>query len=278
MAYNNNQGGYGQGAQKPKREIINEWKGTGIVRPRSGNDQDPITFYPFQRGGGAIHITVACSEIVGADESGNAKQRTYYIPVNVLTNKNITQQQLQSVCAGMKVRVVGKLEPESYTSKKTGQKVTSLVVNAYVFEILQFPQQQGFAQPMQGAGYGQQPFYGPQGPAPQGQYQQQQYYGPQPAPGQYGAPQQGQMGPAYGQQGGPAPQGQYRGQQQGQYYGPQGGAPAQGPHTQFAPGAPAQGQGPTPPYYQAPVPAQAGGAPVLEDMPADIMPGNDLHL
>lgn len=263
MAYNNNQGGYGQGAQKPKREIINEWKGTGIVRPRSGNDQDPITFYPFQRGGGAIHITVACSEIVGADESGNAKQRTYYIPVNVLTNKNITQQQLQSVCAGMKVRVVGKLEPESYTSKKTGQKVTSLVVNAYVFEILQFPQQQGFAQPMQGAGYGQQQFYGPQGPAPQGQYQQQQYYGPQPAPGQYG---------------GPAPQGQYRGQQQGQYYGPQGGAPAQGPHTQFAPGAPAQGQGPTPPYYQAPAPAQAGGAPVLEDMPADIMPGNDLHL
>lgn len=281
MSYNN-QPGYGQDAQKPKKEKVNEWVGVGIVRPRSGNDQDPIKFFPFQRGGGAIHITLACTEVFN-DASGAAKTRTAYVPVNVLTNGGKLDIPLvQSIRAGMKIRVVGKIEPESYTSKKTGQKVTSLVVNAYYLEILQ---QQTFA-PGQPA-YGQQPYYGGQGYQPP--MGGQPYYGPQPGQQMPGQPPMGGQ-PAMGYQPGyaPAPQGPYYGPQPGQPMTgqpPMGGQSAPGyqpapaaPRTQFAPGQPPQGAAPAAqrqPLYQQP----AAPGPALEDMPEEIAgPQNTIHL
>lgn len=243
-----------------KKQIINKWEGEGIVRPRSGNNDEQIKFYPFKNGGGAIHITVECSEMTGtADENGQPKVMTSYIPVNVMTNRLITQQQLMGICAGMKVHVVGKLQPESYTSRQTNQKVTRLVVNAFVFEVLQMPQQNAPAgytgpyppqggYPMQGNYPGQpQPGYGPQpGYAPQGGYPPQGGYQGQPPQG-YG-PQ-----PGYAPQGGYLPQGGY----QGQPGAPQGGSPA--PHPAGAQGAP--------PYYMPPQPGymNAGAAVSPED-------------
>lgn len=237
-----------QGGKAPKKPKINEWSGEGIVKPRSGNDGDEIRFFAFQKGGGAIHITVACSEPVqGADENGQPRMKTSYIPVNVMTNRAISQQQLMAIKPGMRVRVVGKLEPESYTSKKTGQKVTALVVNAFVFEVLAMPQQA--MTPQYGAmPQAQQPAYGAQ--PPYGMMQPQQQYplqGGYPGP-QYGAPVQPQYPP---QQGYPGPQ--YQPQYQPQqpqapagaarqtppyYVPPQGTAPAQPQQPQNVPGSP----------------------------------------
>ena len=243
MSYNNQGGGYGQGARRPQKEKINEWVGTGIVHPRSGNDQDPIKFFPFQRGGGAIHINLACVEAY-TDASGAAKSHTTYVPVNILTNGGkLDVATVQSIRTGMKIRVVGKIQPESYLSKKTNTQVTTLSVNAYVVEILQ--QQEYTQQP----GYGPQPYYQPQ----QG-YQQP----PMGAP--MGAPMGGQPMSGYGQQPAPAaPQVQY--------------APAQPQQGQQ--GAPAPQAQRQPPYQQA-APAPA---PVLEDMPESIMgPQNTLNI
>lgn len=245
---------YNNGGGAPRKEKINEWSGIGIVRPRSGNDNDEIRFFPFQKGGGVIHITVACTEPAqGADENGQPRMKISYIPVNVMTNKNILPENLQSIRPGMKVRVVGKLEPESYTSKKTGQKVTSLVVNAFVFEVLSQPQQMAAPQ------YGQ-PYYpqgAPQGgypPAPYGPGMPQPYAQPQGGYPQYGyAPQGGYPAPRY--QGGYQPQGTSPAQppQQGApaagaqppayYVPPQGAAPQYGAQQPGQPAAPAQPQG-----------------------------------
>lgn len=246
------------GGQAPRKQKINEWTGEGIVRPRSGNDGDEIRFFPFQRGGGAIHITVACTEQYGASENGQPKEQTSYVPVNVITNSRITEEQLKGVCAGMRVRVVGKLTPESYTSKRTGQKVTTLVVNAFVFEVLAMPAhsytQQGVYAPQQApyppqappyppqAGYpgpAAAPIYPPYQGAPQAYFPQQGGY-----PGYPGAqaPQYPQQPPQYNPQNAPAPA-------------PQGGRQQAPPPYYVPPG------GPQPP--QAPAPA-------IEDMPADI--------
>ena len=248
MYQNNN------GARAPKKPKINEWQGEGVVRPRSGNDTDEIRVFEFQNGGAAINISLMCQEYAGADQNGQPKMSTTYVPVKVMANKNITLEQLRSVRSGMKVRIVGRLKSESYTSKRTGQQVTTLVVNAFVFEILEMPQQayapqqpqyQQFPQQPQYPGYGQQmpPQYGGQ-QAPYGQLPQQpQYpgYG-QPAPPQYG----GQRPPQYGQQ--------------PQYNNP----PAQA--------QPQQPQGGVPPYYQAPgqapaFPPQNGAQPAPQAPP-----------
>lgn len=268
MAYNNE-------GKAPKRNKINEWTGEGIVRPRSGNDGDEIKFFPFQRGGGAIHISLACTEqLPGADENGQPKTQTAYVPVNVMTNKNITENQLRSVTPGMRVQVVGRLAPESYTSKRTGQKVTTLVVNAFVFQILAMPAQNYGGAPQ----YGAQPQYPQQGgyPGPQGGYGQAPQYG--------GQPQGGYPGPQYPPQGGygQAPQGygqqpQYPGYGQAPQYPPQqphfGGQPAGYGQAAVPPGpqpqAPAQAPGQAaPPYYVPPgqVPLGPDGKP-LEDLP-----------
>ena len=240
------------GGHAPKKTIINKWEGEGIVKPRTGNDNDPIQFFPFQNGGGAIHITIECTEMSGtADQNGQPRVTTSYVPVNVMTNRLITQQQLMGIRSGMKVHVVGKLQHESYTSKKTNQKVTRLVVNAcYAFEILEMPQQAAPAGYEQHAGYGPQGGYAPQGGYPQGGY------GPQ--PGYAGVPQGGYP------QGGYGPQPGYAGQHQ------QGGT--------AYPTAPANGQqgaapGGVPPYYIPPQPGYAQAGPVPQGVVDDLPPG-----
>ena len=278
--YNNTfQGGAPQGGARPqKRPKINEVNLEGIVTSRSTNAGEPIKFFNFQNGGGAIHITVITREPSGTDQYGNQKVETSYIPVNVMTNKNITEAQLRSVVPGMKVRVVGKLSPESYTSKKNGQKITALVVNAFVFEILEMPQQ---AQGPQGFYGAPQPGYGQPGPAPQyGGPFPQQPYGPQVAPQQQYPPQG-----RYPQ--GPAPAPAYGPQVPQQQYPSQGGYPQQGAYgAPAAPGAPVQAP---PPYYQAPQPTAQPPQPTaqpprqapedLEDLPAgDAMPQRDLNI
>lgn len=260
-----------QGARKAqKKPVINKWEGEGIVRTRSGNDNDEIKFFPFQNGGGAIHISVACTEINGADANGQPKAVTSYVPVNIMTNKLITQQQLMGVRPGMKVHVVGKLQPESYTSKKTGQKVTSMVVNAYVFEILEMPQQPYQQQPGYAQGAYQPPYGGQPGYSPQGGYPQQQG-GMYPA---YGAPQ-----PGYPQQGSMPPQGGYP--QQGGYQPPYGGQPGYMPPQGVVPGAqPQQQAGGTsvPPYYQPPQGGYAGPPVGVSGGPVDDLPPGDIPI
>lgn len=222
MAYNN-------GGKAPKKPIINQFTGEGIVKTISANDGDEIKFVPFQNGGGAIKFTLACTEEVPGmnDENGQPKSQTDYIPVKVITNKNITAEQLKSVVPGMRVRVVGKNKVESYVSKKNNTRVSTMIVYAYVFEILQMPAQN----------YGQ-----PQG-YQQGGYQQPQ--GGYPAPGSY---------PQYPPQGGyPGPQGAYPGQP-GMPYPPAPGYPAPGGYPQYPqPGAQ--------PYYQRPAGPAGPAAP-----------------
>lgn len=242
-----------RGGKRPAKPIINKWEGEGFVKSRTANDNDEIQFFPFRNGGGAIHISVACSEMNGADENGQPRVTTSYIPVNVMTNRLITEQQLKGVRQGMKVHVVGKLQPESYTSKKTGNRVTSMVVNAYVFEILEMPQQimgPGYAQP----DYAPQPGFMPQQgyiqpgqyPAPQGGYQQPPMGGA-PAPGFPSQPAYAQQQRPYQQPAQPAYQRQAPASMPA--YQPQG---AQAPA-----GAPPHGN--IPPYYQRPGTPQGGG-------------------
>lgn len=217
----------GAGRKEPRQPKPNEWQGVGIVKPRSTNDQEEIKFYPFQNGGGAIHIIIACSETYEKD--GQSRVSTTYIPVNITTNSRITEPQLRAIRSGVKVRVVGKLKPETY-NKRSGERVTTLVVDAFVLEILE------------GIAPNPQPYYG-ESPVPQGQ--------PAPAYGGYPA-QQGWPAQGMPPQGAPSPQPYYN------PYAPQQGWPAQG--------APVQqpyygGYAPQQPYPQpAPAPAH-GGAP-----------------
>lgn len=201
MSYYNNQGGYaphGGQASKTKKEKINQWEGIGVIGSKVPNGD--IKFYPFPNGGGVIHFNLACTEFTGmSDENGNPKTKTSYIPVSVFANKNITAQQLQAVTIGMKVRVVGKLANQSYEDKKTGQKRSSMAVEAYVFEILESPMQMQYGQPA----YGQQPM------APQ-QYYPQQPYQQMPSQQQYQQPmsQPQIQAPSY------APEKQYNNEQE----------------------------------------------------------------
>lgn len=251
MSYQNNPGGYqqqpyqqGQAQRGARKEKINEWCGVGIVRPKSANENDVIKFYPYKdKDGGIVNFNLKITEFTGtSDEYGNPRQRQTSVPVSVRTNKNITSQQLQSVVSGMKVRIVGRLELQSYKSTKTGMDVTALVVVAHVFEILEMPMQaaQQYQRPAApGYAQGGAPY---QQPAPQG-YQQGGY---SPYPPQQGGYMQGQN-PPYP----PA----MPAQQQGQMYQPQGQMPSQNP-----------------PYYQPPQgqQQQQGQAPVIADMPSDL--------
>ena len=260
---------YQQGAERaPRKPIINKWEGEGIVHPRSGNDQDQITYYPFPNsGGGAIHISIECTETY-TDKNGTPKTSTVYVPVNVLTNKNIQEAQLRTVRPKTKVHVVGKLRLESYNSRKNGEKKTIMVVDATAFNIIALPEEEGAYQNYQNyPGPGGMPQAAPGGwpqgyPAPYGQYPQQgipqgpgqqpyqqPYYGPQPGVQPY--PQPGYV-QHYGQQGG-APQGQQGGMPQGPgippYYHPPGNGNVQpqvaAPQGQNYGGYPQPAQGPT---------------------------------
>ena len=260
---------YNNGGDRAPKPVLNQWKGEGIIKARSGNDNDPIRFFPFTNGGGAIHATLVVAQAGAPDPNGQPRIRNTYIPISVMANKNITAEQLQNIQPGTRVRVVGELRTETYTSKKSGQKTSTLVVNAFVFEIISLPQQPyGQQYPPQG-GYAPQPMYGG---APQPQYPPQGGYAPQPVYG--GAPQ-----PQYPPQAGYAPQQGYRGAPQ-QQYPPQGGyAPQQGyggtpqnaaPQPKPAAPAPATTQPAPPPYYRQPAPQQGQapqGVTTIEDLP-----------
>lgn len=287
MPYDNNyQGGAAPGGRRPQRQATDwtqfgqETKATGIVRPRSLNDQDQITFYPFRnRPGGGIHFMLCIPENY-TDANGVAKTRTEYILTSITTNRNITAQQLQAIRTGMKIHVKGKIKRESYASKKEPGKMNyDTVLDVYHIEILEMPNQAAAYGPAQGPAYGpqapqQQPGYGaqPQGYQPpygpqQGGYAPQGY-GPQAPLQQPGYGAQPQYQPPYGPQ---PPQAPY---QQPQYQPPyQGGAPQQQPPQQGGPAAyqhqgqpaaPQQPQGQArqapaaPPYY---IPPQGGQQP-----------------
>lgn len=217
--------------ENTKKEKTNEWTGIGIVVPRSGKSDDEIVFYPFPKnGGGVIHFSLKCEEPAGADANGQPRVETVYVPVDVMANKLITVQQLQTIRSGMRVRVVGRLKLDSYENRKNGAKTTRLIVRAFVLEVLQSPatQQgpqpfpQGIAPQQQGGYPGYMPQQGgyPGYAVPQPAYQQGPQYGGTPPYGaqpQPGYQPQGTM--AGGYPGYMPPQGGYQG-----YAGPQPGA------------------------------------------------------
>ena len=257
MNNNYNKGGYPQsGRSAAKKETpVNKVELTGIAKPR-GN-YDSITVNQLDNGSATVKFTIECSEFVGADEQGNPKVSTTFVPVSVWANKIISVAMLRSVVAGMKVHVVGRWKNRHYKDRN-GQDKNFTECEAYVLEILQQPLQtapQQYPQP--------QPQYYQQYP----QYQQPQY--PQQPP-QY--PQYPQAQPQYQQQ---VPQ--YPQQPQQPQYPQQPQRPQQAPQQQ-APAAGAQQQQPAPPYYQPPQqqqaaaqqPVNAGGVPI--DLGQDDIP------
>lgn len=219
MTQNNFPGGAAPaGAPRQKKERINQVELTGYVEARTRDGQ--IKFFSFTNGGGALHINIKTTEPIEGqvDANGYPRTKTTYIPVSVMTNKNISDLQLKSIAVGMKVHVVGRLVNQKFEDKKTGQQRNILEVQAYVFEILAMPMQ---AAPPQ---YGPQPPYPGQTPYPTPQFPgqmpgyppQAQPYGPQ-YPGQpsYPSPQFPGQAPGYPPQAQPqhyAPQPQYPGQ------------------------------------------------------------------
>ena len=278
MSYNNNYnpGGVGgTGSSKQKKPVINKGEWVGYVRTRSGKPGEPIRFIPWPNGG-VIHITLEVQENIGADENGQAKIKRGFFPVNLSTKyKPISVQQLQSIQPGMKVRIVGKLVNESYTSEKDGKPHTSIAIEAFLVEVLEMPQQT--YGPQWGTQGGMAPQWGSQGFVPQQGYQQQGYPQPQ---GIY--PQQGYQQPQGGY-----PQQAYP-QQQG-FQQPQGGYPQQGAWPTQNGFAPQQGyqqpQGmpqsvpqatPQPPYYQHPGVSPQGPAHPSPSAPARPVDDDDL--
>ena len=253
----NNYNNQGNGAErKPRKEVINQCEFRGVIRARSANENEPIKVFEFDNGGAVVHANIKVSEYTGkADAQGNPKMKTSTIPVNISANKIIPVDLLRSIIPGSMVRVVGRLETESFKDKQTGQFRSSLVVNAFVFEILQAPvqqygQQYGQMYPPYGQQPAQQPNYGPGPYAPvaapaYGQQPAQQGYQP------YGQP----VPPA--QQGYGRPAQQAAGQQQ---------RPAQAPHQQGGQQVPGWYVGPGQQGMQMP-PVQGAPAPGVEDMP-----------
>ena len=216
---NNYASGNPQGGNRQKKEIFNQWQAIGVLRPFK--EGDPLKFTPWKNGG-VLNARLSVVEPIGVDENGNPKTRKFSIKVSIKTNKNITAQQLQSLMAGTKVRVVSRLVYESYNDKSGAQR-TDVCADVYVLEVLETPQM--FPQQPQPQYYpgGYPPHYGqPQYvPQPQPHYppQGQPQYSTQPQPqypGQY--PPQAPPQPQYAPQQQPqyAPQGQ-PGQQGGQY-------------------------------------------------------------
>lgn len=306
MYPNYQNGAPAQRGGKPKKEPVpNQWELIGIVHAKSRTNE--IKIFQFPDGKHVIHFTLENIVSNGTDQYGRPVTKTYWFPVNLKENKNVTFELMQSIQPGMKVHLKGKAINEPKDRKDPNNKDYVTAMDAFVIDILELPGQQyapvgdyaqgrvvpGQAWPPQQAA--QQGAYAPQGYGPQGGYAQQPYQGgyPPQGPGQY--PQQ----PAY-----PPRQGGYAPQQPPQGYGPQGGYPQQGGAYQGAPAPQQQGayaqqrpapQGgqPVPPYYQppqqaAPQPRQGqGSAPAaeLEDLPEDIagpgpagMPVKDINL
>lgn len=223
---NNYQSGNPQGGNRQKKEIFNQWQAIGVLRPFKENDT--LKFIPWTNGG-VLNARLSVVEPMGQDENGNQKTRKFSIKVSIKTNKNITAQQLQSLVAGTKVRVVSRLVIESYEGK------SNICADVYVLDILETPMAaypQAPAPQYYPGGYpqyGQQPV--PQTPPQYGNYPQ--------APAPQAPPQYGQYPPQYSPQPGVPPQ-----------YGQQ---PQQAPKAAVPPQAPPQyGQYPSqqPPWYK----------------------------
>ena len=223
---NNYQSGNPQGGNRQKKEIFNQWQAIGVLRPFKENDT--LKFIPWTNGG-VLNARLSVVEPMGQDENGNQKTRKFSIKVSIKTNKNITAQQLQSLVAGTKVRVVSRLVIESYEGK------SNICADVYVLDILETPMAaypQAPAPQYYPGGYpqyGQQPV--PQTPPQYGNYPQ--------APAPQAPPQYGQYPPQYPPQPGVPPQ-----------YGQQ---PQQAPKAAVPPQAPPQyGQYPSqqPPWYK----------------------------
>lgn len=236
-------------ARKPAKVKTNIWEGEGVIRPRSKNINDPIKFYESKTGaGGVIFANMEINEYTGRnDQNGQPIYRKTSVPINVNTNKEISDGLLHSLVSGMTVHAVGRLKIESY--QKDGQMVSKLVVDVFVLRIVEG------AQPAYNPyGQGQ---YPPQGYAPQNGCQQPQYPN--------GYPQQGQQpyAPQYPNQyqQGYNPQYQNPGQYQQQGFVPQPqaqpGFQPQYPQPNYPQGAP-QGNG-----YQM----QAGGQQTAKTAP-----------
>lgn len=285
--YNQNQGGYypqpaaPRGQQKQKTEVINKCEYTGIVKPLSKNENDPIRFYPFQNGGGVVHFIIRVTEPVidsngqpKYDEQGNAKVVVTSIRVDVRTNSKITPEVLGSIVPGMKVHVVGHTRHSFYKDPKSGKDMRNEVCEAYVFDVLALPMEtpygampqyaqpqsvpQGYQQPYPQ----QQPYYPPQpGYAPQPQFAQPQY---PPQGYQQPYPRQQVQNPQYAQpqaQNYQQPAAQPQAQQQPAYQR----QPQQVQSQRMQQQAPMP---PTPPYYQPGT--GAAQANPNEDMPEEI--------
>lgn len=216
---NNYYHGNPQGGTGIKKEHHNLWQAIGILRPRSNNENEPLKFIQWKSGGGVINAKLNITEQFGTDEHGNPKTKRTSMPVRIKTNKNITAQQLQSIVSGTKVRVVARMEQETYDSKLDNSKKEIVFADVFVLEILEVPMMPvyggypGTAAPVppQGVphqygyppapnGYPQYPGYPPQGqPQYQPPYQSQAPQG-QPAPSYHGfppPPPQGQDMPKY---------------------------------------------------------------------------------
>lgn len=230
--------GFQPSAGKQKKENINKVELIGYITPRSSNENDKIDFYPFKNGGGAVHCSLKVLQPTGqADENGNPRIRTTYVPIDVTVNKLIPATVLQGLVSGMKVKVVGELRLQSYEKKGTNQKVSTLAVSVYVLEVLETPMQAigGYAGQYMGnppTGMpAQTPGYAPAAPG----YQPTPYYQqvPQGQPYPQSVPAMGGMpgmppGYAPSPQGPQGPQGPQAPQQMPQQAQPQYNQPQQG--------------------------------------------------
>ena len=128
MYSQNNYNGQGAGSAQPsgkqKKEKVNYVELVGYLTARSSNENDQIVFYPFKNGGGAVHCSLKVLQPTGqADEYGNPKMRTTYVPVDIAVNKMIPASTLQGLIPGMKVKVVGELRLQTYQKKNTNEKL-----------------------------------------------------------------------------------------------------------------------------------------------------------
>lgn len=242
MSNYNNQGGNNR--QHKDKACYAEF--TGTVRPLTMKEGDPIRFFQFKNGGGAIHFLVEVAKTLPADASGQERVKTERYKVDAYTNKDLTPEFLQSLVPGTKVNIA--CEPTyNFQKDQNGQPAKpELVFRAFAIRVREYAQQPAQQAPQQYPAY--QPGYAaPAQPGYQQPYQQQY------APAQY--PNQ-----PYGQPGG--------------QYVPQGGfAQPQQPQRPQAPyqnqGYPQQPAGqPVPPYFKpAPQPQVPGDMPDFDNYP-----------
>ena len=252
MYDNANQGAY-QNNGSPRKEIINQWQGVGVLRAKSTDPNAPLRFYSKDGVTGVLHAKIVVTQNSrNKDQNGDAIITKDEFSLDAWTNTKISFNMLRNMQQGTKVRVVGEAHKKHYQDRN-GAWQTDFVINAYVLEILATPQQAYQQAPQQGGfapqGYGQghaQPNQGYQQAPQQGGFAPQGYGQghAQPNQGYQQAPQQGNFTPqGYGQGYAQPNQGYQQAPQQGNFtpqgygqgYARQGGANVQQPVTQTPP-------------------------------------------